>query len=51
MAELWTSCVGDALSIAASHDFKRCMDGLDPVVEMARVVSMLVEISFEKKLD
>jgi hypothetical protein len=50
LAELWTSSLEEALAIAGSENYTRCMAGLSHVVDLPRVISMLVQISFEKRM-
>jgi hypothetical protein len=50
LAELWTSSLQDALSVACSDDYIRSMAGLGHVVDLPHVISMLVQISFEKRM-
>ena len=50
LAELWTATLEAALSVAGSEEYIRSMAGLQDVVDLPHMISMLVQISFEKRM-
>jgi EthD domain len=50
LAELWTSTLDDALSIAYSPGYAKAMAGLRRVADLPNALSMVVQISFEKRM-